>query len=206
MFRLTLLLFPLLLLTSTILPAQAPEQSEKMLYNLMSSGILKTYKDYRSETEKYVALFKARQAEYRVEDMIELQSTYGRTAEAFEDYIYEIRNDLLDKKKRKEIKKDPEGYVTTRLTELNQVYLEYYQMRFRPAYAAICEDPGSMAQMGRRSIPPEIPIALIAPITKATMEIISYIDGKNTRDLESLKTLLEKEWVEPNRFRAWEEI
>ena len=123
MFRFTLSLFSLLLLFSSTLSAQTPEQSEKMLYNLMSSGILKTYKDYRSETEKYVALFKARQSEYRVEDMIELKSTYERTAEAFEDYIYEIRNDLLDKKKRKTIKKDPEAYVTTRLTELNQVLL-----------------------------------------------------------------------------------
>ena len=66
----------------------------------MESGILKTYKDYRSETEKYVALFKARQDQYRIEDLIELKSTYERTAEAFEDYIYAIRNDLLDKKKR----------------------------------------------------------------------------------------------------------
>ncbi|MEL6593240.1 MAG: hypothetical protein AAFQ87_12700 [Bacteroidota bacterium] len=206
MSRHSLLLFTVLLLTSSLLPAQSPEKSEQMLYNLMSSGILKTYKDYRSETEKYVALFKARQEEYRVEDMIELKSTYERTAEAFEDYIYEIRNDLLDKKKRKAIKKDPEAYVTARLSKLNQVYAEYYQTRFRPAYAAICEDPSTVAQMGRRTIPPEIPIALIAPITKATMDIITYIDGKNTRDLESLKTLLEKEWVEPNRFRSWEDI
>ena len=51
------------------------------------------------------------------------------------------------RKNGKEIKKNPEAYVTARLTQLNQVYMEYYQTRFRPTYAAICEGPEAVAQM-----------------------------------------------------------
>jgi hypothetical protein len=188
------------------LSAQNPSQSERMVYNLMESGILKTYKDYRSETEKYARLFKARESTYTLEQQIEMQSSYERTAEAFEDFIYSIRNDLLDRKRRRVIKKDAEAYVTQRLGELNTVYGEYFQKRLQPTYTSIVEGQDAIASYGRRIVIPEIPIALIAPVTKATLDIINYIDQRNEKDLNDLKALLEKEWVEPNRFRTWEEM
>ncbi len=186
--------------------AQNPSSAERMVYNLMESGILKAYKDYRSETEKYARLFKARESTYTLEQQIEMQSIYERTAEAFEDFILSIRNDLLDKKSRREIKKDCESYVNRRLRELEMVNVEYYQQRLRPTYASIVEGKDTYASLGRRVIIPEIPIALIAPVTKATLDIINYIDTKNDQDLAELKKLLQDEFVEPNRFKRWEEM
>ncbi|MEO1448635.1 MAG: hypothetical protein AAFV07_03855, partial [Bacteroidota bacterium] len=59
---------------------------------------------------------------------------------------------------------------------------------------------------GRTQSIPVVPIAVIAPVTKATMEIIDYIDKKGDRNLEHIKKVLEKEWIKPHRFRIWEDI
>lgn len=200
--------FALLLLFSPIfLIAQTASKSEKAVHSLQESGFLETYKDYRSETEKYAALFKARKEEYSPEEMITMRNSYERTAEAFEDFILMVRNDLLDKKKRKNIRKNTEGYVVEKLEKLNDIYMDHYLGRFIPTYSAIVEDPDTYASHFQRfSGNGNIPVALIAPATQATLNLIEFFDKKNDRDIVYLKDLLEKDWVTPNRFTSWKDI
>lgn len=185
--------------------AQKLTDTERAVYALMESGFLDAYKDYRSETETHVALFKSRQDSFTTADLIRMKASYRRTAEAFEDFIYGVRNDLLDKKKRKEIRKHSEAYVTASLAKLNQTYAAYFGNRFYPLYSSITEAPLDYAA-NRSPNFPVVPIAVIAPVTKATMEIIEYIDKKGDRNLEHIKKVLEKEWVKPHQFREWEDI
>lgn len=203
-----LFFIPFWLIISYSTYAQNTSKSEKALYDLMDSGFLKAYKDYRYEVEKHVAIVKAKESDFRPEEIAEIKSTYIRTSEAFEDFIFSTRNDFLDKKTRRMIRKDTERYVTERLEKLNKVYVEYYLQKFLPVYTSINIDESNMVAEGgeRATIPPEIPISLIIPVAKATMEVIEFLDSKNDKDLAYLKTLLDKEWVQPNRFRTWEEI
>jgi hypothetical protein len=196
-----------LLLLGGKLPAQGPSNGETALYRLMDSGFLKTYKDYRAEIEQYAALFKIKQQQYSPEEAVMMRSAYNRTSEAFEDFIYSVRNDLLDSKTRRSIAKDTEGYVRTKLESLNKVYEEYYLLRFKPTYVAICTpDTPVMASAQRAGLPIEIPLSLIAPVATATMQVIDFLDKKSDRDIETLKKVLEEEWIKPNRFTAWEQI
>lgn len=203
-------LLPLLLFCGLAFPlsAQTLSDAEESVYRLTDAGFLDLYKDYRSETEMYVAIFKTNMNQYSPEDVVKMRATYRRTSEAFEDFIYDIRNDLLDKKTRKTIQKDAEAYVTKKLEELNQTYLEYYQSRFQPTYAAIVEGKpdDSMALASERMAGPEIPLALIAPLAQATMQVVDFLDKKGDRDLESLKKVLEQEWIAPHKFREWDDI
>ncbi|GAB4430211.1 MAG: hypothetical protein OHK0039_48890 [Bacteroidia bacterium] len=195
------------------LPAQQISVTEDAVYRLTDAGFLQTYKDYRAETEEYVALFKAKAKEenYSPEELIHMKSAYRRTSEAFEDFIYAIRNDLLDPKMRKKIRKDTEGYVRQRLIQLQSVHDEYFLERFHSTYVAIVQGPEyntiASADVHRTDgISPTIPIALIAPMTRATMDVIDYLDKKKDRDMIEVKQVLEKEWIAPHRFRNWEEI
>ena len=204
-------LFLLIVLSGCVfsaLNAQTLSSAEESVYTLTDAGFLNLYKDYRAETEMYVALFKANMDEHSPEDLVRMRASYRRTSEAFEDFIYSIRNDFLDKKTRRLIKKDSEGYVKEKLEELNQTYVDYYLSRFQPTYAAIVEgrseEPMAVLDNGRMGV--EIPIALIAPLAQATMQVVDFFDKKGQRDLDELKEVLEEEWIKPHKFRAWEDI
>lgn len=187
------------------LTAQNVNKTEQAVYELMDAGFLNDYKDHRSAIEEQVAIFKSKKETYTVEDMIRMKSAYKRTSEAFEDFIYGVRNDLLNKKSRKKIKKNSESYVTAQLEKLNSIYTDYYQGWFQPTYSSIA-DPASNVASNRATGEISIPTALIAPVSQATMKFIEYLDKKNERDIDTIKKVLEQEWVEPNRFTPWEEI
>lgn len=205
---LKLLLFPFFVLWMVNVSGQTASKSEQALYDLMDSGFLKTYKDYRYEVEKHIAVIKAKERDYEPEDIAEMRMTYLRTSEAFEDFIYVTRNDFLDKKTRKLIRKNSEEYVRVRLEKLNDIYVEYYIGKFMPVYTAMNIDESNMIAEGgnRTSIPPAVPISLIVPVSKATIELLDFLDSRNDKDIAYLKDLLDKEWVKPNQFRDWEEI
>lgn len=194
------------LFDSHLVQAQSLSNSEEAIYTLTDAGFLDAYKDHRAEIEQYVALFKARKDEYTVEDLIKLKSAYKRTAEAYEDFIYNVRNDLLDKKTRKRMRKNPEAYVTLQMEELEKTYREYYQGWFHPTYAAICEPNSNLASNRASGGGNGLSAALIAPVTQATMQVIEFLDKKNDRDIDAVKKVLDSEWIDPHRFTPWEEI
>lgn len=187
--------------------AQSASKSEKVIYELAGSGMLDTYRDYRRQTETDVALFKTRMNEHSAEDWVRIKAAYEETAEAFEDYLFDVRNDLLDGKKRREIHKETESYARTRLMELDEIYAEYYQGRFYPLYAQINQIDISTAS-SQRTASADGPIwaVLITPITLATTKIVDFVDDRKEKKLEEFKKTLDKEWIEPNRFRRWDEI
>lgn len=201
----TLMLVGFFLSSPFSLSAQKVSSTERAVYELMDAGFLSSYKDHRSEIEERVAIFKSKKDDFSVEDLIRMKSAYKRTSEAFEDFIYGIRNDLLDKRARKRIKKDSEGYVTQQMEKLNTIYIDYYQGWFQPTYSAI-SDPESTVASNRGGGNITIPSALIAPVSQATMNVIEYLDKKNDKDLESVKKVLDREWLEPHQFTPWEEI
>ncbi|MCB0841139.1 MAG: hypothetical protein KDE26_13610 [Bacteroidetes bacterium] len=188
--------------------AQQSSKSERALYELMESGYLKTYKDYRYEIEKRAGLFKVKVAKSEGEAWVEMENSYLRTSEAFEHFILVTRNDFLDRKRRKFIRKNTEDYVKERLEELNNIYTEYFVGKYQPLYTSLILDEESLLAEGneRTSLPTEIPLALIAPAARATLEVIEFLDEKNDKDIDELKALLEEEWVKPNQFRPWKDL
>lgn len=186
--------------------AQKSLPSEELLHNLVESGFLKSYKDYRSETEMYVALFKARDTANSPSEVIRMQAAYRRTAEAFEEFITITRNDLLNPQKRKTMRKDPEAYVRLRLQTLEGARHEYFEGMFLATYNEIIGAPQPLAAHRSSFIPPEIPLALIIPATKAASDLIELIEKNQERDLLYFKDVLEKEWILPHKFRRWEDI
>lgn len=204
----SLLFLSLILSTTSLSLGQTLNSAEESVYTLMDAGFLDLYKDYRAETEMYVALFKANIDQYSAEDVIRMRASYRRTSEAFEDFIYSIRNDFLDRKTRRRINKDSEGYVTEKLEDLNRTYVEYYLTRFQPTYSGIVEGTNEqpVAAGVHRVTNPGIPVALIAPLAQATMQVVEFFDKKGDRDMDTLKEILEDEWIKPHRFRSWEDI
>ena len=182
------------------LSAQSVGKDEKALHELMASGFLKAYKDYRYEAEMYVALFKAKESEWDVTQQIRMKAAYRRTSEAFESFIYVTRNDLLDAKTRRSIRKDPETYVRQRLQSLDAVRKEYYDDLFLATYSQITQpesghdgSEGPLATLNHRETDPlSLTLALLGPITQATVNIVNFIDEKKEKNLEAFKAVAER--------------
>ena len=188
------------------LSAQGVSNAEKVIYELSGSGFLDTYRDYRRQTETDVALFKARMSEHSAEDWVRLKASYEETAGAFDRFLVDIRNDLLDAQKRREMSKDMDAYAREQLTQLDKVYLEYYQGRFYPLYARINHIDMPEVASHRASSSGPVWAVLITPITLATTKIVDFVDDRKDKKLDDFKAALEKEWIQPNRFRRWDEI
>jgi hypothetical protein len=189
-----------------VVSAQSASKAERMIYDLSDSGFLDTYRDYRRKTETDVALFKARMSEHSAEDWVRVKASYEETAGAFERFLVDIRNDLLDGQKRREMNKDTEGYARERLAELDKIYQEYYQGRFFPLYARINHLDVQEVASQRTAVDGPVWAVLITPITLATTKIVDFVDDRKDKKLDEFKEVLEKEWMQPNRFRRWDEI
>lgn len=200
-------LFCLLIITSTqVAQAQSAGQSEKLIYELSESDFLKRYKQYRTETEKHAALLKLKEDSCTDELKIEMKSAYKETQEAFHSFIYSVRNDLLDSKKRRYIKKETELYIETKLLEVDEIYQEYYRAKFHPLYMQVCHP--EMAS--RRTIDPSLAVPMIVSmlptIVAAFTKLADFFDDNKEEKLEAFKKLLDEEWVQPHLFEDWEQI
>jgi hypothetical protein len=198
------------LLWSGWLPAQSISGAERALYELTDTELLKRYRDYRTDAEKYVALFKVNEEHFSPEEKIEMQTAYRATSEAFESFIYAIRNDFLDAKQRRKIRRKTEAYVTYQLEKLDGIYTEYYMGRFYPTYSAIALRQGEYTASNNRLsepvLPASIPIALLIPVASSIVKVMEHIEKRKGESLEEFKQVLDQEWVEPHQFRDWEDI
>jgi hypothetical protein len=189
-----------------VVQAQSAGQSEKLIYELSESDFLKRYKQYRTETEKHAAFLKLKADSCSDELKIEMKSAYKETQDAFHSFIYSIRNDLLDSKKRRYIKKETELYIETKLLEVDEIYQEYYRAKFHPIYMQVCHP--EMAS--RRTIDPSLAVPMIVsmlPTIVATFtKLADFFDDNKEEKLEAFKKLLDEEWVQPHLFEDWEQI
>lgn len=188
--------------------AQRMSKAEKAIYELTNSGLLDTYRDYRRTIEKQVALFKTEEEVQSARNWIEMRAAYQETAEAFEQFIYNIRNDLLDPPTRREIRKNTEEYVSKRLLQLDEIYQEHYLGKFLPTYTALSTQ--QTENLANRRLNGggggTVIAALLLPVSQATMKVIDFVEERKEEKLEDFKEVLEEEWIKPNRFKSWEEI
>lgn len=192
--------------TSFFVQAQSAAKSEKLIYELSESGFLKRYKQYRAETEKHAALLKLKEDSCSDELKIEMKSAYKETQDAFHSFIYGVRNDLLDSKKRRYIKKQTEIYVETKLIELDEIYQEYYQAKFHPVYIQVCHPEMASRRMIDPSFTVPMIVSMLPAIAATFTKLADFFDNNKEEKLEAFKKLLDEEWVQPHLFEDWEQI
>lgn len=186
--------------------AQSAAQSEKLIYELTESGFLKRYKEYRAEAEKHVALLKLKEDSCSDEMKIEMHAAYQETQEAFHSFIYSVRNDLLDSKKRRYIKKQTEIYVETKLIELDEIYQEYYRAKFYPIYMQVCHPEIASRRMIDPSLTVPMIVSMLPAIANTFTKLADFFDNHKEEKLEAFKELLDEEWVQPHLLQDWEQI
>lgn len=149
----------------------------------------------RDQSEDAVRDFKAVQSRYSEEEVAMLRDHYNASAEYFNRTLINIKDDLLEKNKRKYIAAYPLSYSKQVETDLRRAK-EYYENTFQKEVAEVTggEITGSaflallpqLMQYGKTAF---------AVVQKIQSEIKNFNEG-----------FLDKHFIEPYRFRTWDEI
>lgn len=163
----------------------------------LSSDFITKFEEARSRAELSVKDFNklAQEEEFSDEDIERVMDAYNKSANSFNEVLYKIKDDLLDKKRRKIITESPDAYATLIEAELNKakgVYANSYQK-------AVAEVTG-----GRIT---GMPFILLLPeiikYGKLAFEIFQKIKSEVKKYNEKL---IDDYLIQPYRFKSWDEV
>ena len=193
------IIISILLLCRVALTAQdCPGKSPFWGLNcFLSSDFMIKFEEARTKAEQSVRDFNklSQEEEYSDEDIERVMDAYNNSANRFNEVLYKIKSDLLDKQKRKIITKSPDDYASIIEAELNKaktVYANTYQK-------AVSEvTGGKVTGMAFIILLPEI-----IKYGKLAFEIFQKI---KTEIKQYNDKLIEDYLIQPNRFKSWDEV
>jgi hypothetical protein len=165
------------------------------LNQFLNTEFIHKYEEARNRAEQSVKDFKRIQSEFSQEDISAVMDGYNASAERFNQILFKVKDDLLDKQKRKFIVQFPDDYARQIEGELNRAK-EFYANSYQRQLVQVTD--------GRIT---GTPFLLLLP------EIIKY--GKIAFQLfQSIKSemkkyndaMLEEYLIQPYRFRSWNEL
>lgn len=178
--------------------AQCPGNSPYWGLNcFLNSDFILKFEEARSRAEQSVHDFKAMSAqeEFSEEDVQRVMDAYNASANRFNDVLYKIKDDLLDKRKRKYLVRYPDDYALQIEAELNKASNFYDENYAR----TVTEVTGGRVQtVAFLTLLPEIIKYFkvgIALFKKVKKEIRKYNEE-----------LMDLHLIQAYRFHSWDEI
>lgn len=165
------------------------------LNQFLNTEFITKYEEARRRAEQSVVDFKRIQGEFSPESVAAVMDGYNASAERFNQVLLKVKDDLLDRQKRKFIVQFPDDYARQIEGELNRAK-EFYANTYQRQLVQVTD--------GRIT---GTPFLLLLP------EIIKY--GKIAFQLfQSIKAemkkyneaMLEEYLIQPYRFRSWNEL
>jgi hypothetical protein len=165
------------------------------LRQFLDTKFMQEYVKSRDESERLVRRFKRNQNKYTAEQVQKVGDAYNDSAEQFNEMLYNIKNDLLHKEKRKFIVLFPEDYSKQVECDLYRAR-DYYSKNFQKALVEVAGD-GSETSTFLTLLPTLIEYgkSAFALFARIKEEIQKYNEG-----------ILNKYLIEEYRFRHWDEI
>ena len=194
----TLFTYLVLLIGTAPLVGQCPGSSPYWGLNcFLNSDFIVKFEEARSRAEQSVHDFKA-MAELEGFEEAEVQrvmDAYNAAANRFNDVLYKVKDDLLDKRKRKFLVRYPDDYALQIEAELNKAS-NYYD----DTYARLVTEltGGQVQTVAFLTLLPEIIKYVkvgLALFQKVKKEIRKYNDE-----------MLELYLIQNHRFHSWDEI
>ncbi|MBK8556274.1 MAG: hypothetical protein IPL65_11130 [Lewinellaceae bacterium] len=187
-----------IMILATAMRAQCPGTSPFWGLNcFLNSEFIGKFGEARNKAEQSVRDFKQlhRTEQFSQEEVERVMDAYNASANEFNNVLYKIKEDLLDKKKRKYVLRYPDDYALQIEAELNKAR-DYYSNTYQLAVTKVTN--------GRIT---GTPLLLLLP------EIIKY--GKLAFELykkikDEVKkynnALFDQYLIEESRFHSWDEI
>jgi hypothetical protein len=194
--RIFLVLIGFLILNQSA--AQCPGKSPFWGLNcFLNSDFMTKFEEARTKAEQSVRDFKRLHGEeqFADEDVERVIDAYNSSANTFNEVLYKIKGDLLDKKMRKFVVSSPDDYATLIEAELNKAKTTYANS-YQKAVAEVTN--GRVTGMAFMLLLPEI-----IKYGKLAFELFQKIKAEIKKYNDSL---FEQYLIEPYRFHSWDEI
>ena len=180
------------------LGAQCPGTSPYWGLNcFLNSDFMIKFEEARTRMEQSAHDFKAlaKQESFSEDDVLRVVDAYNASANRFNDVLYKIKDDLLDRNKRKFLVRYPDDYALQIEAELNKAS-NFYGDTYARAVTELTD--GRVQTVSFIALLPEIikyGKLAFALFNKVKKELRQYNEG-----------MIDQYLIETHRFHSWDEI
>lgn len=165
------------------------------LRQLLETNFMKEFVKVRDESERVVRRFKKSSGTYTEEQVQYVANAYNNSAEQFNQTLYNIKEDILDKQKRRFLVLYPDDYSKEVECDLYRAK-DYYAKNFQKALAEVTSDGSTTASF-------LLALTNLISIGQGAFNIFAQFKEEWQKYNEGI---LNKYLIEEYRFRHWDEI
>ena len=180
--------------TSTIMAMQH-NKLDKTLDGFLKTEFMEEFRSLRLEAESLASTFKARSSRMPPEDVVKVKKAYDVITIKFNRQLEDIKRDFLDRKRMRAIRDNKDLYSNSlqyKLRELQDAYANDFQK-------VVVEVTGTDKYSA-------FPLAAIVSLIKLAVDVGEYIINANYEAKRLKEDHLNQFFIEPNRFRPWNEL
>ncbi len=172
-----------------------PKSAYSGLNHFLNTDFIQKYEEARTRAERSVQDFQRIQSEFSAQDVESVMTAYNASAERFNEVLYKIKDDLLNRQKRKFIIQFPDDYSQQIESELNRAK-EFYSNNYQRELLRVTD--------GRITGTPFL--ALLPDIIKYGKLAFQVFQSIRAEIKKYNDSLLEEHLIQPYRFKSWNEL
>ena len=165
------------------------------LRQFMSTNFMKEFIKMRDDSERTVRCFKNGSNRYSEEQIQEVANAYNNSAEQFNQTLYNIKDDILDKRKRRFLVLYPDDYSKQVECDLYRAK-DFYSRNFQKALVEVTGDDAGTGSL-------LLGIGTLISLVKGGMDVFAQFKAEWKKYNEGI---LNKYLIEEYRFHHWDEI
>lgn len=174
---------------------RSQKKLDEGLQLFLKTPFMDKYREIKLEAESLAGTFKALAQSYDPKEVGRVRIAYNKIAEQFNLQLLEIKNDFMDKKKLKLIRQHPDMYSNSLQFKLRELRDDYAQ-NFEKVVAEITGNDTYAA----------VPLGAILGLIKLSIDFTNFIASANFASRQIKEEHLNRYFIEPYRFRPWDEI
>ena len=194
-FKSIIILFGIILLSASIFGQSKNEKKfQKAIDALESTEFIKELRSSKKKVESAVLDFKLQEEYFEKEDVDRVKACYQETIDGYDKILENMKNKLMDKKRRESIVNDPDDY-----TELMQFRLEKIMEIHRENCIPMIEEITGVEAVG-------FGIEDIKFIIGLVSDIVNALQGNGKSFDKMGEEYLEDNFIVGLRISNWEDL
>jgi hypothetical protein len=165
------------------------------LRQFMDTNFMREYEKMRDESERTVRRFKRDAGRYSEDQVQYVANAYNDSAEQFNQTLYNIKGDILDKQKRRFIVLYPDDYSKQVECDLYRAK-DFYSKNFQRAMVEVTGDGSETSSF-------LLALTTLITVGQGAFDLFVRFKDEWKRYNEGI---LNKYLIEEYRFRLWDEI
>lgn len=165
------------------------------LRQFMDTNFMREYEKMRDESERTVRRFKRDAGRYSEDQVQYVANAYNDSAEQFNQTLYNIKGDILDKQKRRFIVLYPDDYSKQVECDLYRAK-DFYSKNFQRALVEVTGDGSETSSF-------LLALTTLITVGQGAFDLFVRFKDEWKRYNEGI---LNKYLIEEYRFRLWDEI